>query len=92
MDILKLKGKEMGERLDIKQAYKWVLNEMEYKGFRALTELRFKDCRPNHTEYEFSYRYMTDEEHDSPKAREDYLKYYMYKLIQNLMTEGIELQ
>lgn len=90
--LAKLKGKEEGERLDIKQAYKWVLNDMEYKDFRALTELRFKDCSPNHTEYEFSYKYMTDEEHDSPKARQDYLKYFFYKLIQNIYTEGIDLR
>ena len=91
MDILKLKGNETGERLDIKQAYNWVLNEMKYKDFRALTELRFKDCRPYYTEHAFSYRYMIDEEHDSPEAREDYLKYYFYKLVQNTMDDGIEV-
>lgn len=90
--LMKLKGKETGERLDLKQTYKWILNEMSYENFRALTELRFGYYRPNHTKYEFSYKYMTDEKHDSPKARRDYLKYYFYKLIQNLATEGIELR
>lgn len=90
--LMKLKGKETGERLDLKQTYEWILNEMSYEDFRKLAELRFKDCQPCHTEYEFSYRYMTDEKHDSKKTREEYLKYLAYKLIQNLATEGVELR
>lgn len=89
--LMKLKGKEEGERLNLKQTYKWVLEEMSYEDFKKLTTLRFV-CHRTNPAYPFQYEYMTDKKHDSKRAREDYLEYYMYKLIQNLMTEGIELQ
>lgn len=89
--LMKLKGNEEGERLDIKQAYKWVLEDMDYEDFRKLTTLCFSNKRAGET-YDFSYRYMCEKKHDSKKTREDYLKYYFYKLIQNIYTEGIDLQ
>lgn len=89
--LMKLRGKEEGERLDIKQVYKWVLEDMDYEDFRKLTTLNFTNKRAGET-YDFSYRYMCDKKHDSKKARQDYLKYYFYKLVQNINTEGIDLQ
>lgn len=91
MDITKLKGDKEGECLDLKQTYKWLVEDMEYEDFKKLTTLRFI-CHRTEVSYPFQYEYMTDKKHDSKSAREDYLEYYMYKLIQNLMTEGIELQ
>lgn len=82
-----LKG-ETGERVNLKRAYKWVLNEMNYEDFRAFAKLEFVNTNP---EYPFNYQYRVDEEHDSPTAREDYLKYLMYKLIQNLDTDSVKL-
>lgn len=87
----KLKGKEKGERLDIKQVYKWLLEDMDYEDFRKLTTLNFSNTRAGEP-YVFSYRYMREKKHDSKKTRQDYLKYYFYKLIQNIYTEGIDLQ
>lgn len=87
LDVQKLKGEEQGERLDLKESYKWVLNDMTYEDFRAFAVLRF-----SLPEYDFQYKYMVDEKHDSPKAREDYLKYLMYKLIQNLNTHRVRLK
>ena len=82
-----LKGED-GERVNLKRAYKWVLNEMNYEDFRAFATLHFADTRSG---YNFNYRYMVNEERDTPSAREDYLKYLMYKLIQNLDTDGVKL-
>ena len=87
----KLRGKEDGERVDIKQAYKWVLEDMDYDDFRKLTTLCFSNRRAGGV-YNFRYLYMREKKHDSKKARQDYLKYYFYKLIQNIYTEGIDLQ
>lgn len=82
-----LKG-ETGERVNLKRAYKWVLNEMSYENFSAFAKLEFVSEKPF---YSFNYRYCIAKENDSPKAREDYLKYLMYKLIQNLDTKGVKL-
>ena len=89
--FMKLKGKEDGERLDIKQAYKWVLEDMDYDDFRKLTTINFSN-KGTYETYNFKYQYMCDKKHDSKKTRQDYLKYYFYKLIQNIYTEGIELR
>ena len=88
--LMKLKGKEEGERLDLKQTYKWVLNEMSYEDFRKLFVLRFKNEQDGEVGYYFEYSYRAEK--DNKKAREDYLKYLAYKLIQNLATNGIELR
>lgn len=89
--LMKLKGKETGERLDLKQTYKWVLNEMSYEDFCKLFILRFKDEHyGEEVDYEFEYSYRP--EIDSKEAREEYLKYLAYKLIQNLATSGVELR
>ena len=88
-DVLKLMKGEKGERVNLKAAYKWLVNEMDYKDFRAFATLRFVDTRAG---YDFKYRYMVDEERDTPEAREDYLKYFMYKLIQNIETPSVELE
>ena len=88
--ITKLKGKEMGERLDLKLTYKWILNEMSYEDFCKLFVLRFENKRYDKVEYCFEYSYIT--ERDSKEARENFLKYLAYKLIQNLATNGVELK
>lgn len=88
--LIKLKGKETGERLDLKQTYKWALNEMSYEDFCKLFVLRFENKRDDEVEYTFEYSYRAEK--DSKKAREDYLKRLAYKLIQNLATDGVELR
>lgn len=88
--ITKLKGKEMGERLDLKLTYKWILNEMSYEDFCKLFVLRFEKKRYDKVEYCFEYSYITEK--DSKEARENFLKYLAYKLIQNLATNGVELK
>ncbi len=87
--IMKLHEGEEGERFNLKRSYEWILNEMSYKDFRAFATLRFVDTGDG---YNFSYKYMVTEEHDTPSAREDYLKYMMYKLVQNIETPAVELQ
>lgn len=89
--LMKLKGKEEGERLNLKQTYKWVLEEMSYEDFCKLATLGFM-CHRTTSPYPFSYRYEVEEKDDSKKAREEYLKYLAYKLIQNLATDGVELR
>ena len=88
--ITKLKGKEMGERLDLKLTYKWILNEMSYEDFCKLFVLRFENKRYDKVEYCFEYSYRPEK--DSKEARENFLKYLAYKLIQNLATNGVELK
>lgn len=85
-DFNELRKGESGERLNLKKSYEWIINEMDYKDFRRLAVLRFRGS------YSFRYKYMVDEEHDTPEAREDYLKYLMYKLVQNLETPSVELE
>lgn len=89
--LMKLKGKEEGERLNLKQTYKWVLEEMSYEDFRKLARLAFMNHRVL-VPYPFDYRYEVEKKGDSKKAREEYLKYLAYKLVQNLFTDGVELQ
>lgn len=84
--IFKLHEGEDGERLNLKRTYDWILNEMSYEDFRRLAVLRFRGP------YSFRYAYMVSKEKDTPKAREDYLKYLMYKLVQNLETPSVELE
>lgn len=82
-----LKG-ETGERANLKAVYKWILKEMSYEDFSKFARLNFYDYKGG---YPFDYRYMVDEKHDSKKAREEYIKYLAYKLIQNIATDGVEL-
>ena len=86
--IMELYEGEEGERFNLKRSYKWILNEMSYKDFRAFATLHFVDTRGG---YSFDYKYMVEEEHDTPSAREDYLKYMMYKLVQNIETPSVKL-
>lgn len=86
--ILELHKGEEGERLNLKRTYKWLLNEMSYDDFRAAFVLRCVSTNPS---YPFVYKYMVMEENDSPKAREEYLKYLMYKLVQNIETPSVKL-
>ena len=85
-----LKGKELGERLDLKLTYKWILNEMSYEDFCKLFVLRFENKQYDKVEYTFEYRYRPEK--DSTEARENFMKYLAYKLIQNLATNGVELK
>lgn len=87
-DILELKKGEEGERLNLEKAYEWVIHKMDYDDFRAFTTLKFFETRAG---YPFSYEYMVKKEKDTPRAREDYLKYFMYKLVQNIGTPYVKL-
>lgn len=84
MDLMKLKGKETGERLDLKLAYKWLINELPYNDFANIFKISGM-----HNGNMFSYRFCIDEKSDTPKTREDYLKYLMYKIYQNSNTDGV---
>lgn len=88
--MVELKGNELDERLDLKQTYKWILNEMSYYEFCKLFVLRFENKRYDKVEYCFEYSYRPEK--DSAEARENFLKYLAYKLIQNLATNGVELK
>lgn len=84
MEIMALKGKETGERLDLKAGFKWILKELPYKDFAALFKIS-----GTHNGNIFTYRYCVDEKSDTPKTREDYIKYLMYKLYQNSKTPNV---
>lgn len=88
MNIQELLKGETGERASLKAVYKWVLGEMSYEDFSKLAKLTFYDHNGG---YPFDYKYMVDKKRDSKKAREEYLKYLAYKLIQNIATDGVEL-
>ena len=88
-EFFHLKGKETGEAFDLKRFSKWVLNSMPYDEFRKLMKLSFINNMVD-VPYDFTYEYLP--KYDTPKARENYLKYLAYKLYQNLCTEGIELK
>lgn len=88
VDIRKLKKGEVGERVNIRAGYEWVLKEMSYEDFCKFTKLR---CFSRTGNYPFSYVYMVNEKDDNKKTREEYIKYLMYKLVQNLETPGVEL-
>ena len=88
--MVELKGNELGERLNLKLTYKWILNEMSYEDFCKLFVLRFENKRYDKVEYCFEYSYRPEK--DSKEARENFLKYLAYKLIQNLATNGVELK
>ena len=79
---------EIGERFNLKRTYKWILNEMDYEDFKVFAKLQFVNTNPP---YPFEYSYRISKEADSSKAREEFIKYLMYKLIQNLDTEGVKL-
>lgn len=83
-----IKG-EKGERANLKAGYNWIISKMSYSDFCKFARLDFLDERRGHS---FSYEYMIAEEHDTKKTREEYLKYLVYKLVQNIMTENIKLQ
>ena len=84
-EISKLKEGEVGERVNLKAGWEWVLTKMPYEEFEALTTLDFGGAAPAH------YRYCINEKDDTRKTREDYIKYALYKLIQNLNTSGMHL-
>ena len=65
---------------------------MPYEDFVKIVKIIFVNKIPNTTIYEFTYEYRVQPEKDTPKAREDFLKYLAYKVYQNLLTEGIELK
>lgn len=78
-ELEKLKGKETGERLDLKAGFKWICNNLSYKEFVNTFKLVGFDPRGNL----FTYIYMQSPDTDTPKNREEYIKYLMYKLFQN---------
>lgn len=88
MNIQKLLKGETGERANLKAVYKWVLKEMSYEDFSNFAKLKFYSHNGG---YSFGYEYMVDKKHDSKEAREEYIKYLAYKLIQNIATDGVEL-
>lgn len=83
--ISELKQGEVGERVNLKAGWEWILTEMPYEEFSALAKLDFGGFAPAH------YRYCISKEHDTKETREDYVKYALYKLIQNLGTSGMHL-
>ena len=87
-----LKHNESGEAFDLKRFHKWVLYSMSYEDFVKFVKIIFVNKIPNTTIYEFTYEYRIEPERDTPRAREDFLKFLAYKLYQNLSTEGIELK
>lgn len=89
IDVRKLTKGETGERVNLKEAYKWILNNMSYEDFYKFAQLH---CFSDRGAYCFDYVYMVDKEHDTKKTREEYIKYLLYKLIQNLATPGVELR
>lgn len=88
MNKQKLLEGEIGERANLKATYNWILEEMSYDDFYKLAKLMFYD---HNCDYPFDYRYMVNKKCDSKKAREEYIKYLAYKLLQNLDTDGVEL-
>ncbi len=86
-----LKGKETGEALDLKKTFKWILTTMPYDDFKKLAKLSFTNKRVD-APYDFRYIYDKSPEKDTPRAREDYLKYLAFKLYQNLTCDGVELK
>lgn len=86
-----LKNNEEGEKFDLKRFHKWVINSMPYDDFCKFAKLRFMNNRVE-SSYLFEYNYLVEPKNDTPKAREEYLKYLAYKMYQNLATEGIILQ
>ena len=88
IDVRKLTKGETGERVNLKAGYEWILKEMSYEDFSKLMRLRFYS---QHGNYPFGYDYMVEKKYDSKKTREEYIKYLIYKLIQNLDTPGVKL-
>lgn len=88
MNIQELLKGGTGERANFKAVYKWILEEMSYEDFFKLAKLNFYEHNGG---YPFEYKYMVDKKRDSKKAREEYIKYLAYKLLQNLDTDGVEL-
>lgn len=78
-----------GERVNLDRAYKWIIEEMDYENFYRLAHLNFYDFDSNHS---FDYEYAIPKTADSPKRREEFLEYLMYKLFQNLETYGVRLR
>lgn len=88
MNIQALLKGETGERANLKAVYKWILEEMSYEDFSKLAKLNFYEHNGG---YPFNYKYMVNKKADSKKAREEYIKYLAYKLIQNIATDYVEL-
>lgn len=87
-----LKHNEKGEAFDLKRFYKWVIIGMPYEDFVKFAKITFVNKIPNTTIYDFVYSYKCKPEHDTPRKREEFLKYLAYNLYQNLAKEGIELK
>lgn len=90
-EFFHLKGKETGEAFDLKRFSKWIINSMPYDEFRKFAKLSFINKRVDDT-YDFDYIYHVIPANDTPRTRENYLKYLAYKLYQNLCTDGVELK
>lgn len=88
MDKQELLKGEIGERANLKATYNWILEEMSYDDFSKLVRLTFYDYNGG---YPFDYTYGVNKKRDNKKAREEYIKYLAYKLLQNLDTDGVEL-
>lgn len=84
-ELEKLKGKETGERLDLKAGFKWICNDLPYKDFVRVFKLTGYNFRGD----PFTYVYMHLPDTDTPKNREEYIKYLMYKLYQNSNTPNV---
>lgn len=84
--LKELRKNESGERLNLKAAYKWILTEMPYEDFCHLARLTFFAKTLG---YSFSYEYMVPKDQDTKRAREDYIKYLLYKLYQNWVDEEV---
>lgn len=76
------------ERAYLDEVYKWILKELDYESFTKLAQLRCVDENGQ----PFTYFYRVRAERDTPKAREDYLEYLAYKLLQNVSTPGVRLR
>ncbi len=88
IDFMKLKHKETGEHLDIERTFEWMLKEMPREDFEKIARLGFRVKGPDG--YNFCYQYRPGGK-DTPEARLDFIKYLLYKLVQNLSDERVEL-
>lgn len=81
--------KRLGEAAKPDEFFKWLYYEMDYDDFSAFAKLSFREKQSG---YAFNYRYMIERRKDSPKAREEYIRYLMWKLAQNVLDPNIELE
>lgn len=88
IDVRKLTKGETGERINLRAGFEWILEEMSYEDFCKFAKLR---CFSRSGGYLFDYNYRIDKKDDDKNTREEYIKYLMYKLIQNLDTPDVDL-